>query len=163
MIPFKDDAFMTAISEWWESLEDDRGQRAALRRCAGKPGDASLLPEYHRGFVRFLKTRGFNLDDRDWENIAPAVVVLACAKRLSDTSLPRLMAQSDKGSELVRDARFRRLLAIRDRDGLALGLCRLVKQLDGQCNAQSVLKSVVFWNDMTRRAWAREYYSVQQQ
>lgn len=157
-----DKNFVPAVKAWWKELQDDRGQRAALRRCAGKPGNAYLEPAYHRGFVRFMQGKGIHLTLTDCERLAPAVVVLACAKSLTDTTVPRLMATSGKGSEDVRDVRFRRLLSVQERGPLALELCRMVKLLGGSCDVMSVVKGILYWGDGIRRQWAQEYYSAQQ-
>ncbi|WP_461211492.1 type I-E CRISPR-associated protein Cse2/CasB [Desulfocurvus sp. DL9XJH121] len=155
------DEFWGALRSWWHSLEHDRGQRATLRR-AKIPGEVFLNSAFWRGPVAALERKGFTFSLQDLERLALPLGLLAHAKSLADRdSLPRMLAQSGKGGEAVRDVRFRKLLAVgdEDRDGLYMMLIRLTRMLDGDVPLQSLVKGTFRWNDDTRRQWARQYYT----
>lgn len=156
----KDSPLWGVLRGWHASLETNRGERAALRR-AKSPEEVFLCPAYHRGLVRRLREAGIDLDHRELILLALPVGVLATAKTLVDSgSFARLMAMH-KGSDQVRDTRFRRLLAVGDqeRDELFRMLRRLVCWLDESAHLFTLVRGGCWWNESTRRDWATSYYT----
>lgn len=155
--------FWDSLNNWWTSLGSDRGQRAALRR-AQAPGEVFIASAFWRGPVAALARDGFTLPEDELECLALPIGVLAHAKALAprEQHFARLLGQSDKGGEAVRDARFRKLLAVGDEDrtGLFLMLRRLVRTLDDRAALKSLVIAGFDWNDTTRRDWARQYYTT---
>jgi len=72
------------------------------------------------------------------------------------------MAAKKEGSDQIRvsDLRFRRLLAIDDRDKLYVSVIRIVRLLNGEADIPSLADGIYWWNDKTKNAWAYDYYSV---
>jgi CRISPR system Cascade subunit CasB len=77
-------------------------------------------------------------------------------------SVARQMAtpKSPGASAPVSGLRFRRLLAVSDRDELYPLLVRLVRLLDGRVNIVSLANSAFWWNERTKREWAYDYYAT---
>lgn len=155
--------FWDSLNNWWASLEHDRGQRAALRR-AETPEEVFIASAFWRGPVAALTRGGFTLPENELECLALPIGVLAHAKTLApgEQHFARLLGQSDKGGEAVRDARFRKLLAVGDEDrtGLFRMLLRLMRMLDDRAELKSLVIAGFDWNDDTRRKWARQYYTT---
>ena len=165
--------FKGDVRRWWQSLEDDRGQRAELRRCR-TPTQVYVAPAYRDHFARILTETPFWLDgneqeqaqeakDMEWmlERLALPIGVLARARVLEhETHFAALFAQRGKGSPAMRDVRFRQLLAIPDGgfDALFTMLLRLVRLMDNVASLPGLLECGLFWNDTTRIRWAKEYY-----
>ncbi|QJT08017.1 type I-E CRISPR-associated protein Cse2/CasB [Oceanidesulfovibrio marinus] len=152
--------FWSAVGEWRMGLDDNRGQRAELRR-AKTPVEILCSPAYQRGFVTHLASKGFPLDADDIERLAPAAGLLAHVTVFSGKShFARQLAASNKGSQDVRDQRFKKLMAIEDRDELYLMLMRLIRYLDGSAHVNSLVRSVFYWGDTVKRNWALNYYTA---
>ncbi len=154
--------FRRSLAAWLHGLEENRGARAELRRCKSHR-DVYISRAFRRGLLPWLEKAGFDFGEAELERLALPVGVLAHAKTLTpETQFPRLLGKTDKGSEDMRDVRFRKLLSIADsdREGLYAMLVRLVRLLDGTAHVPSVIRAGAFWNDKIRRDWAEAYYSV---
>lgn len=155
-LDFKNDsAEMQALAVWWRALDDNRGDRAELRRCSTLT-EIAFTPAYHR--LRFAVGKyGVVNDD------ALALVAGLAARVKSDipenTLAEQMATGKTDGSARVSGLRFRRLLKVKDTDGLFNAMGRVVALLGGSVNLQSLANSVYFWNDITRKQWAFEYYS----
>lgn len=155
----KSEAFKGEVWRWWQSLEDDRGQRAELRRCCS-PEEVYASSAYWDNLARRLG-EPFALDEIDLLHLALPVGVLARARVLeSGTHFAALFAQRGQGSPAMRDVRFRQLLAIPDDrpDDLFTMLLRFVRLMDNAASLPGLLECGLFWNDTTRICWAKEYY-----
>lgn len=149
-----------AVEKWHSSLGNRRGERAVLRRFAATPDNAFLVPEFHRGFLAEVycdELGALSLSEK--QGLARASVVLSWVRVLCVDSFPKLLRLSEKGSQEVRDIRFRRLLSIEDKGILAKDLCRMVRYLDGKGDALSIIQACLAWNDQTKRDWAEKYYA----
>jgi CRISPR system Cascade subunit CasB len=60
----------------------------------------------------------------------------------------------------VRDVRFRRLMAVDDRDELFTMLGRLIRLLDDRVKPESLVQGTFFWSENIKRRWALQYYSA---
>lgn len=146
---------MKALTSWWASLKDNRGDRAELRRCATL-AEVAFTPAYHRLRLAVNEFGGINYD-------ALALVAGLSARikeNITGNTLAEQMAtgKSD-GSARVSGLRFRRLLKVKDSDALFIAMRRVIALLGGAVNLQSLANSLYFWNDITRKQWAYEYYS----
>jgi CRISPR system Cascade subunit CasB len=151
----KDSPEMQVLATWWNALNDNRGDRAELRRCATL-AEVAFTPAYHR--LRLAVGRfGAPHDD----GLALVAGLLARVKSvIVDSTLAEQMATGKAdGSARVSGLRFRRLLKAKESDELFTAMGRVVALLDSSVNLQSLAKSVYFWNDRTRKQWAFEYYS----
>lgn len=144
-----------ALSAWWQALDANRGDRAELRRCATLT-DVVFTSAYHRLRLAVGKYGPVN------DNALALVAGLAARVKMdvTENTLAEQMAtgKSD-GSARVSGLRFRRLLKVKEVDGLFSAIGRVVALLGGAVNLQSLANSVYFWNDRTRKQWAFEYYS----
>ena len=148
-----------AITAWWQSLNDNRGDRAELRRCSTLV-EVAFTPAYHRLRLAVGKFGAVNAD-------ALALVAGLAARVKNDITGNTLAEQmathkietSKDGKAKVSGLRFRRLLKIKEREDLFTAMGRVVALLGSAVNLQSLTNSVYFWNDRTRKQWAFEYYT----
>jgi len=144
------------LIEWSDDLEKKyRGERAVLRRC-GTLAEVVFSPAYHR-LRRTLMNVGRFDDDR-------LSLVVGLAARFKDTAdgagiAGQMASGKSDGSARVSGLRFRRLLKVKDREELFIAMIRIIALLGGAVNLQSLAQSVYFWNDITRKEWAFDYYS----
>jgi CRISPR system Cascade subunit CasB len=144
---------------WWKGLESDRGERAFLRR-ASNITEAAFSPAYHRLLGRLKEQNG----SVNREALAAVAGLATHVKAHTDIggSLARQMAIPKAGGSGARVSglRFRRLLAVSERDELYPLLIRVIRLLDGNVNLLSLANSVYWWNENTRKQWAYDYYST---
>src|ERR1039457_2911235 len=142
----KDSPEMQALATWWYALNENRGDRAELRRCATL-AEVAFTPAYHRLRLAVGKF-GTPYDD----GLSLVAGLAARVKNdIADCAFAEQMAtgKSD-GSARVSGLRFRRLLKAKESDELFTAMGRVVALLDGSVNLQNLAKSVYFWNDRTR-------------
>ena len=151
----KDSPEMQVLAAWWQALNDNRGDRAELRRCASL-AEVAFTPAYHRLRLAVGKFGGPHDD-----GLALVAGLSARVKNnTTDGTLAEQMASGKPdGSARVSGLRFRRLLKVKEPDELFTAMGRVVAMLGGSVNLLSLAKSVYFWNDRTRKQWAFEYYS----
>jgi len=151
----KDSPEYQAIVAWWRELDSRRGERAMLRRCKNIT-EVAFSPSYHR--LRLTISRLGRVND---ESLALIAALVAHVK--DDTgggSIAEQMATGiPDGSARVSDLRFRRLLKVKEQEELFTAMMRMIALLGSGCNLQSLIQSVYFWNDKTRKRWAFDYYS----
>ena len=141
------------LLDWWHSLADDTGGRAALRRAPDITG-VVLLPAFQRLHRRLLAAGWPN---QTWQNdrLAATAGLLAHVRTQSDASLPKAMSDGDKPP--VSELRFRRLLEATDVDTLFAGLRRALPLLQHSANVCNLATDVVNWGDPVRKRWAYDY------
>ncbi len=146
---------MAVVTDWWQGLNDNRGDRADLRRCSSLV-EIALTPAYHHLRLALLKIGPVNAD-----SIALVAGIAARVKsNLPGNTLAEQMATGKPdGSARVSGLRFRRLLKVKEPENLLTAMTRIVGLLGGAVNLQSLAGSVYYWNDRTRKQWAFEYYS----
>lgn len=146
---------MQAVTAWWQSLNENRGDRAELRRCSTLT-EVAFTPAYHRLRLTLLKLGAVNAD-------ALALVAGLAAhvkNHLPGKTLAQQMATGKTdGSARVSGLRFRRLLKVKNQEELFTTMTRVIALLGGTVNLQSLTESVYYCNDRTRKQWAFEYYS----
>lgn len=143
------------LLDWWQRLDQARGDRAELRRAA-TPTEVVFCPAYHR-LLYALK----RLAPLSPESLAVIAGVLSHVKKHDGRSpFAVQMATSKSGNNRVpvSDLRFRRLLKIADRSELYQPLIRTVHLLDDQANLTSLADDIYFWGDRVRKNWAYAYY-----
>jgi len=156
-INFNSDAPVGQIlREFWQSLEDNKGGRAELRRCR-RPEEVVMVPAFHHLCSRI---RPLMKDERgSWEmRLAAIVGLLAHVRELNHSkTLAEQMAESKGDNPVVSELRFRRLLQ-QDRRGLYCALIRVLGLLDKKVNPFDLARSVYYWGDGERRRWAFAYF-----
>jgi len=148
------------LRDWWKGLEEDRGERAVLRR-APRPTDVVFSPAYHR-LLNHLRGKDYHVNRE-----ALAAVAGLLARVTDDTGNNKTFAEEmasprskDTDGARVKDLRFRRLLTVTVRDELYPMLIRVVRLLDNRVNLISMADSVYWWNENTRKEWAYDYYAT---
>lgn len=149
------------LISWWEALDRDRGQRANLRRAAS-PSEVAFGPAFHRLLGR-LRGEGYVVGTDGTAALATVAGLAAHVKsHIGGASIARQMAtpKSPGAGARVSGLRFRRLLAVSDRDELYPLLLRVVRLLDGHVNLVSLANAAFWWNDRTKKDWAYDYYAT---
>ena len=154
-----DDGSSTILRAWWEGLERDRGGRATLKR-ASSPTEAVFCPAYHR-LLSELQNNGYSP-----KREALASVAGLAAHVKFDTGLDKSLAQQfanpkpgGNGAK-VSGLRFRRILAITERNELYPLLIRVIHLLDQKVNLLSLANAVYWWNEKTLKDLAYDYYAT---
>ncbi len=147
------------IHEWWEKLEDNKGERAELRHVC-KPLDALLLPQTIR-FINVLLPGVRN--NEQMLRLGAIAGVLSHVKQAGGMHPARAMAtpRDGGGAAPVSEARFRRLLACEDLDELYVSLIRLLPLVGNQAHITALASAIYWWKkgrDFMRYEWAREYF-----
>ncbi len=146
-----------ALKAWLRWLDENRGERAILRRC-GTLTDVVFSPAYHR--LRSAVSRFGFVDD---DGLALVAGLAARIKEnIGSGRIAEQMATAKSGGDTkarVSGLRFRRLLKVKERDDLFSTMTRVIALLGGSVNIQSLAQGVYFWNDKTRKQWAFDYYS----
>ncbi len=144
------------LVSWWKGLHADPGGRAGLKRCHDLT-EVFFQPAFHE-----LRRRlGASLDNAQSDGLAAVAALLSHVKAESGVSLAAQMAKPMIGEKSpMSELRFRRLLQCQTRAELFPLLLRAIRILDGLVNLPSLIESVFYWNESTRRRWAMDYYSV---
>jgi CRISPR system Cascade subunit CasB len=146
------------LHNWWSELEENKGDRAALRRC-GESVAVVFVPAYHDLYEELKRCGQTN------ESRLPAVAgLLAHVKSLLPGRILAEQMANPKGpgstAPTVSELRFRRLLQCQTPEELFPALRRVVSLLNEQVNIYSLADSVYWWGDAMRRRWAYAYYGA---
>ncbi|MEW6220899.1 MAG: type I-E CRISPR-associated protein Cse2/CasB [Thermodesulfobacteriota bacterium] len=160
--PFTGDDYPSEVLlVWWHELGKNRGAAATLRR-ATDPGAVAFSPAFHR-LLDGLRAAGCPLGPREADRLAAVAGLAAHVKsHTPGASLAQQMAaaKAPGSGARVSGLRFRRLLAVAERDELYPLLIRVIRQLGGAVNLVSLANAVFWWNERTRTTWAYEYYAA---
>jgi CRISPR system Cascade subunit CasB len=136
-----------AIRNWWESLEDERAERAQLRRCEN-PSEVLLM----RGFHRLL---------RQSESFSKKIYGISAVAGLLSHVRENVFQQGGKsvrfGQQLgihkeggdkpvVSELRFYRLQKCRTLDEFYRTLRRIIMLLDRRANIISLADCILHWD-----------------
>ncbi|WP_157269547.1 type I-E CRISPR-associated protein Cse2/CasB [Azohydromonas aeria] len=152
----KDDGAGKTLFEWWEKLDERRGDRAELRRAANLT-DIAMQQAFQRLYARVDPQRQWKPWERD--RFAAVAGLLSHLKAETDQSLPQAMSQRDEESDRnpVSPLRFRRLLEARDMDTLFTGLRRLLPLIEHKASPMALANDVFWWGDDVKKRWAYAY------
>jgi CRISPR system Cascade subunit CasB len=152
--PFtRQDPITGALLAWWRGLEQNRGDRAELRRCADLL-QVMQTEAFHSARRRLI---GAGLSEADSRNprLAAIVALAAHVKGLSDQSLPETFSSGDKPP--VSPLRFRQILEAADDDELFTRLRRVLPLVDNAVNLATLAADVWYWGDRVRKRWVYDY------
>lgn len=162
-----DDPSFATLRAWWKGLEDDKGERAALRRAANLTG-VMLSPAFHR-LLNDLRRAGFGISESRYPKLAAIAGLAARIKGEDSESLAASMGtpKSGGGKAAVSELRMRRLLACNDIDELYTLLRRALALLDNRASLADLAATVWYWVPMDekrpndpRRQMAYDYYAA---
>lgn len=154
-LKFSDPRISTVIMDWWGSLDENRGDRAELRRCK-TPEDVIFLPAYHR-LRKALSAYG---EINDQALCLVAGVLSHVRKHEGSEKFAVQLAQKPPGKEspLMNELRFRKFISIRDSTILFKEAIRAVRLLDSTANIPDLARGLYHWTQETRKQWASDYY-----
>jgi CRISPR system Cascade subunit CasB len=141
------------LTEWWRSLNDDTGGRAALRRAPDITA-VVMLPAFQR-LHRRLMSAGWPSQRWQDDRLAAVAGLLAHVREQTSLNLPRSM--SDGEAPALSELRFRRLLESPDVDALFSGLRRALPLLQDRADICALATDVVNWGDEVKKRWAYAY------
>lgn len=162
-----DDPSFAILRAWRKGLEDDKGERAALRRAANLTG-VMLSPAFHR-LLNDLRRAGYGISESRYPKLA-AIAGLAARVRNDDgKKLATSMGtpRSSGGKAAVSELRMRRVLACNDIEELYMLLRRALALLDNHASLTDIAATLWNWAPMDekrpddpRRQMAYDYYAV---
>ncbi|TVQ41551.1 MAG: type I-E CRISPR-associated protein Cse2/CasB [Wenzhouxiangella sp.] len=145
------------LLDWWEQLEQNRGDRAALRR-ASSIEQVMFNPGFHRLWHR--------LTDSPWSRAERVALIAALGARVKHHD-PRKSFAAQLGSPpsgrekaAFSGLRFRRLLQASQPNELLQACSRAITMCDGRVNLTNLAESVYWWSDRDRKSWAFDYYEA---
>ncbi len=157
-----------ALRAWWQGLEHDRGERAALHR-AGSLTAVMLSPAFHR-LLRELRQAGCGIAESRYPKLAAIAGLAARVKAEVPGALATRMGSPKAGGSapVVAELRMRNLLACDDMETLYEPILRrALALLDGQANLADLAAVVWHWSPMDekrpndpRRQMAYDYYAA---
>ena len=170
---YKKDDTMESIQTWWSDLENNKGERAELRR-ASSIIKASLCNSTHR-----LKQVLPKYWAKDIELVSAIAATLSHVKNVDDNAInqsfaTQMAAPSDptkKDSKpKVSELRFKKLTSSRSMDELFIALRRLVPLLGSNINILSLTDGIISFYEKLKDPnsiptsksiqlqWSEEYY-----
>ena len=155
------DGSSNLLLSWWKGLDQDRGERSSLRRAAS-PAEVVFCASFHQLLTQ-MRAHGYALGPTDASALAAVAGLATHVKfHVGEISLAQQMAtpKSRGGGARVSGLRFRRLLAISNRDELYPMMIRIIRLLDGSVNLVSLANAVFWWNEKTKKEWAYSYYET---
>lgn len=157
------------LAAWWQQLEHDKGERAALRRAASLT-EVMLSPAYMR-LLRTLRSSDYAISNHNLPlaKIAAIAGLAARVKTQTGVGLAASMGTPKSGgsSPAFSELRLRRILACDDIEELYSLLRRALALLDNQANLADLAATVWNWSSLDekrpydpRRRLAYDYYAV---
>jgi CRISPR system Cascade subunit CasB len=159
------------LRRWWHSLDDNRGDRAQLRR-AQSPDDILLTP----AFAHFLQVLPKPwIEDVPLSDLAMVAAVLARVKTdISDerATLAKSLATPKEGGSkaAMSELRFQQLQKSRTPQDFFTRLCRAIQLLGSRANVVLLTEDILLWLTEFRYGpsskpqqrlavrWASDYY-----
>ena len=152
--PFKSGSPSTAaLLAWWRSLENNRGDRAELRRCADLL-QVMQTEAFHLARARLIAA-GLSAEESRSPRLAAIVALAAHVTAQSEASLPGAFSAGDKPP--VSPLRFRQILDAVDDDELFTRLRRVLPLIDDSVSLAALAADVWYWGDRVRRRWVYDY------
>jgi len=161
------------ILEWWESLKQNKGDRAELRRCKNLE-EIQKASAYQRCYWQLIKhfTTEQQVPSREQMSI-----IIGLASHIEDNDTKYIDINSKEEKEYyfayqmaapkakekdappkLSELRFRRLLKIKDRGKLYRFFIQVVRMLDKNVNLLDLLSIAYFWGDKSKTYLAYKYY-----
>lgn len=168
----KDEDERKALIAWWHWLDDNRGERAVLRRAASAD-DILLTPAFAR-FLDFMPV-SWKTPQRLFDS---AMVAGLLARVKENDSNPKstfakalALPKQGGGKAAMSELRFLQLQKSRDPEEFFLRISRAIALLGGRVNILSLADGILHWLLEQRRVidraptkrlavrWASDYYT----
>lgn len=164
-----DDASFGLLHTWWLELEDDKGERAFLRRAESLT-QVMLSPAFVE-LLRTLRQQGYVIGAQSLPlaRIAAVAGLAVRIKALAQEDLATRMGTAKAGGKTptISELRLRRILACDDIEELYTLLRRALSILDDKANLADLAATVWNWKQLDakhpydpRRRLAYDYYSA---
>ncbi len=164
---FKDHEEWRLLRQWWTWLDDNRGERAKLRRCE-TPEDVLLQSGFH-ALCRKLP----EWEKKDLIALAAVAGLLSHVSDDSGSNFSRQLGSSKDGGDraVMSELRFQQLMASEDIDEFYSRLRRAIQLLRQKANIISLADGVLHWSREQRSiynsqpdqrfkyAWSKAYFS----
>lgn len=159
-----------ALTAWWHWLDDNRGERAVLRRAA--TADDILLTSAFTKFLEFMPEH-WRTAQHLFDSAMVAGLLARVEKDNRDYSFAEALARPKKGGgkAAMSELRFLQLQKSRDPDEFFRRVSRALALLGGTVHILSLADGVLHWLLEHRRAidreptkrlavrWATDYYT----
>ncbi|MBL4867221.1 MAG: type I-E CRISPR-associated protein Cse2/CasB [Pseudomonadales bacterium] len=167
----KDD--QSKLLDWWRWLDENRGDRAQLRRAKGS--DDILLTAAFSHFLYKMPGRWSESDQISITNAAMVAAVVARIKKNNEkSSFARELGLPKEGGShaVMSELRFLQLQKSRTPDEFFTRTCRAIALLGGKASVLSVADDILHWLDEQRFGpsskpqdrlavrWASDYYAA---
>jgi CRISPR system Cascade subunit CasB len=141
-----------ALTDWWQWLEDNRGERARLRRC---DTSGEILPQ--SAFHRLCRKPPW------WEqhDVMGLAVIAGLSSHVAERNalaLPAQMGQHREGGDKPRvsELRFQQIISSKDYDELFERLRRAIDLLGRSANIISLADGVFHWSQDRRDRYSEQ-------
>ena len=150
----KDTNLGKKLKEWWSDLDNNKGERAELRR-AKSIDDVLLLSCFYKSLQNLQKNLEGNQDI--WKSQRQWAMILGLLSHIDEIDDTRSMAQQMADKE-VSELRFRRLIQC-DREELYINLIRMIRLLKKKVNLYDLAESCYYWGDGIKQKWMFDYFT----
>jgi CRISPR system Cascade subunit CasB len=149
-----------ALFHWWKALDDNRGDRAELRRCQTIL-EVMMTSAFHH-IRRQLLEMGLKAEDSERDRLAAVIGLVAHVTSAADPALqkalpPLAQAFSEGDKPAVSPLRFRQLLDARTDDELFTRLRRIMPMVKERISLFNLANDVFYWGDRQRKNWIYDY------
>ena len=149
-------AFGDALLRWWRGLNDNRGDRAELRRCE-ELLQIMQTPAFQR-IRRQLMDMGLKVQASERDRLAAVIGLAAHVTGADPARMPSLAEAFSEGDKpAVSPLRFRQLLDSRTDDELFIRLRRVLPLVKDRVNLFDLANSVFYWGDGVRKRLIYDY------
>ena len=161
-----DDRSFTILKDWWQELEDNKGEKAALKR-ADSLTEVVFCPAYHR-LLRTLRKEGFFVPESRFPKLAAIAGLSSRIKEDIPGAIGEQMGALKTGDKpTISELRMRRLLACDDLEELFMLLRRVLGILGGNASFSGLAAAIWHWESLyekrpydSRRQLAYDYYAA---
>jgi len=161
-----DDRSYTILRNWWQELDNKKGEKAALKR-AGSLTEVVFCPAYHR-LLRTLRGAEYSVQQSRYPKLA---AITGLSARIEDDipgSFGAQMGALQPGDKpILSELRVRRVLASGDLEELYVLLRRALGILGGNASLSGLAFTIWQWESLaekrpydSRRQMAYDYYAA---
>ena len=162
------------LKAWWDSLNENRGERAQLRRAV-QPDDILMTPAFS-GFLQRMPGYWGAAEGQQGISISEAAFVAAVLARVKTPeekhSFASILAlpKEPGGKPVMSELRFQQLQKSRTPQEFFTRICRAVALTNGKANLSSLADDILHWLNEHRFGpaskpqqrlairWASDYY-----
>jgi CRISPR system Cascade subunit CasB len=159
------------LTAWWHWLNENRGQRALLRRA--ETAEDVLLTTAFAHFLKFMPA-GWGAPTRLFDSALVAGLLARATEHTPKISLAQALASPKQGGTkaAMSELRFQQLQKSRDPDEFFRRLSRAIALLGGRVNIISLADGILHWQQEYRHCvdklptnrlavrWATDYYTT---